>query len=217
MERLLATGRVAFRLGTEYAAGDLGSARLVDAHYLEPSIPATTPPPFLVDSGTVIPVGELVSLTETPSQYVVVGSGKTATDAIVWLLGNDVDADTICWVRPRDPWMLNRAVVQPDPAVFIGMVADTLESAVGAASLDDLFLRLEAAGVMFRVDREVVPTMARTPTLAQWELDLLRSIEHVVRLGHVRRVERGSIELDGGTSADSRRRGRRALRRERVP
>ncbi len=126
MERLLATGRVTFRLGTEYAAGDLGSARLVDAHYLEPSIPATTPPPFLVDSGTVIPVGELVSLTVTPSQYVVVGSGKTATDAIVWLLGNDVDADTICWVRPRDPWMLNRAVVQPDPAVFIGMVADTL-------------------------------------------------------------------------------------------
>ena len=30
-----------------------------------------------------------------PSQYVVVGSGKTATDAIVWLLGRGVDPDAI--------------------------------------------------------------------------------------------------------------------------
>ena len=85
-----------------------------------------------MDSGTVIPVGELVSLNETPSQYVVVGSGKTATDAIVWLLGNGVDPDAICWVRPREPWMLNRAVVQPDPAAFTGMVADVVESAASA-------------------------------------------------------------------------------------
>jgi hypothetical protein len=197
-DRLTATGRVRFRFGTEYAEGDAGSARVVDAHYLEPSIPATSPPPFAVDSGTVVPVGRLVSLVDQASQYVVVGAGKTATDACVWLLGNGVDPGAICWVRPRDPWMLNRAVVQPDPAVFLGMVADTVEAAAGAASLDDLFLRLEAAGVMLRVDRDVLPTMARTPTLAQWELDLLRSIGDVVRLGRVRRVERGAIELDGG-------------------
>ncbi len=198
MERLLRTGRVRFNLGTEYAEGDGGTARVVDAHYLEPSIPATSPPPFAVDSGTVIPVGQLVSLVDAPSQYVVVGSGKTATDACVWLLGNGVDPDVICWVRPREPWMLNRAVVQPDPAVFIGMVADIVESAGSADSLDDLFLRLEARDVMLRVDRDVTPTMARTPTLAQWELELLRSIENVVRLGRVRRVRRGVIELDGG-------------------
>lgn len=198
MERLLGTGRVSFRLGTEYVEGTAGSARVVDAHYLEPEIPATTPPPFAVDSGTVIPVGRLESLVELPSQYVVVGSGKTATDACIWLLGNGVAPDAICWVRPRDPWMLNRAAVQPDPAAFIGMVADIVESAASADSLDELFLRLEAAGVMLRVDRDVVPTMARTPTLAQWELDLLRSIENVVRLGRVRRVGRGAIELDEG-------------------
>ena len=34
---------------------------------------------------------ELESLVELPSQYVVVGSGKTATDACIWLLGNGVD------------------------------------------------------------------------------------------------------------------------------
>ena len=34
--------------------------------------------------------------------------------------------------------MLNRGVVQPNPAVFIGMVADTMQTAVAAASLEEL-------------------------------------------------------------------------------
>ena len=66
---------------------------------------------------------------------------------------------------------------------------------------------------MLRIDPSVTPTMAKTPTLARWELDLLRSIERVIRLGHVRGVEPGRIELDGGDAAIHRRRGRRPLRR----
>ena len=46
--------------------------------------------------------------------------------------------DRIVWVRPRDPWMLNRAVVQPDPVVGLRLVADTMEAAASAESLDDL-------------------------------------------------------------------------------
>ncbi len=107
--------------------------------------------------------------------------------------------DRIVWVRPRDPWMLNRAVVQPDPAVALGLAADTMTAAAEAESLDDLFLRLEAAGVMFRIDRGVVPTMAKTPTLGAWELDLLRTIDNVVRLGHIQHVTRREIVLDDGT------------------
>ena len=72
--------------------------------------------------------------------------------------------ETFVWVRPRDPWMLNRAVVQPDPAVAIGLAADTMAAAADAASLDDLFVRLEAVDVMLRIDRDVVPTMAKAPT-----------------------------------------------------
>lgn len=146
----------------------------------------------------MIPVNDLPRVEDAPSQYVIVGSGKTATDAIIWLRGRSIAPDAICWVRPRDPWMFNRAKVQPDPAIFLGMVADTLEAAKEADSLDDLFLRLEAAEIMLRIDRAVTPTMARTPTLAVWELELLRSIEHVVRRGHLRRVERGSLVFADG-------------------
>ena len=84
------------------------------------------------------------------------------------------------------------------------MAADVMEAASAASSPDDLFMRMEAAGVMLRIDPSLTPTMAKTPTLAQWELDLLRSIERVVRLGHVRGIEPGRIELDEGDAAIDR-------------
>jgi hypothetical protein len=212
-DRMLASGRVEFLSGSEYDGhGQVVSrvsgrrydvpegCRIVDARYLAPDIPARTPPPFQVaDGARVIPVNDLASLDAPPSELVIVGSGKTATDAIVWLLARGVDPDRIRWVRPRDPWMLNRSVVQPDPAVFLGMAADVMQAAAASASLEEVFLRLEDAGVMLRIDRSVTPTMARAPTLGTWELDLLRGIERVVRLGHVRHAEPGRLTLDGGS------------------
>jgi hypothetical protein len=95
--------------------------------------------------------------------------------------------------------MLNRALIQPDPAIYQGMVADLVTAASRAESLPGLFLALEDAGIMLRIDRSVEPTMAKAPTLGTWELDLLRSIEHVVRLGHIVSAERGRLELERGS------------------
>ena len=139
--------------------------RVVDARYLSPDIPAESPPRFAVDGALVIPVNDLPRVEDDPSRYVVVGSGKTATDAIVWLLGRGTDPDAICWVRPRDPWMLNRAKIQPDPEIYLAMVADLMTAAAAAPSLPALFLALEEAGIMHRIDRSVTPTMAKAPTL----------------------------------------------------
>jgi hypothetical protein len=171
----------------------------VDARYLSPSIPALTPPPFAVEDGAqVVPVNDLVRVGRAPERYAIVGAGKTATDACVWLLQQGVSPDRITWVRPRDPWLLNRAVVQPDPAVFLGMAADTMSAAAAAASADDVFLRMEDAGIMLRIDPAVVPAMAKTPTLAVWELELLRTVDDVVRRGHLRSVAPGVLRFDGG-------------------
>ncbi len=52
---------------------------------------------------------------------------------------------------------------------------------------------------MLRLDTGVVPTMAKTPTLGAWELDLLRAVENVVRLGRIRQVTRREIVLDNGS------------------
>ncbi len=210
-DRLLATGRVRLFTGCEHLGGrtfvaretgeryevDAG-CRVVDARYLAPDIPAETPPRFAVDGAEVVPVNDLPRTTGA-RRYVVVGSGKTATDAVVWLLTHGVDPDAVCWVRPREPWMLDRALIQPDPVVYLGMVADLMETAGAASSLPGLFRGLEAAGIMMRLDPGVEPTMAKAPTLGRWELELLRSVEHVVRLGRIRTARRGRLDLDGGT------------------
>jgi NAD(P)-binding Rossmann-like domain len=211
--RMLPSGQVEFFAGSEYL-GDRTfvshvsgqrfevpeHCRIVDARYLAPDIPAESPPRFGVADGVrIIPVNDLVTVEEPPSQYVVVGSGKTATDACIWLLTHGVDPDTICWVRPREPWMLNRALIQPDPAIYLGMVATMMQSAATAPTLDDLFLRLEDAGIMLRIDRSRTPSMAKAPTLGLWELEQLRTIENVVRHGHITTVRRGRIDLHEGS------------------
>src|SRR6476620_7226663 len=159
LDRMVESGRVEFFPNCEYVrdrafvsriSGERVEVpevcRVVNARYLAPSIPAEKPPPFGVGEDVrVVPVNGLARLDEAPNQYVVVGSGKTATDACIWLLSRGVDPDAICWVRPRDPWMVNRAVVQPAPAIFLGMVADTMQAAENATSLEELFLRLEDA------------------------------------------------------------------------
>jgi hypothetical protein len=213
LERMVESGRVEFFPNSEYV-GDRTvvsriagtrlevreDCRIVDAHYLAPSIPAEKPPPFAVtDQARVVTVNALARLEDAPREYVVVGSGKTATDACIWLLSRGVDPDTICWIRPREPWMINRAVVQPDPAIFLGMAADTFHAAEQARSLDDLFLRLEDAGIMLRIDRAVTPTMAKAPTLATWELDKLRTLGNVVRRGHVQAIGRGRLTFADGS------------------
>ncbi|WP_062316630.1 NAD(P)-binding protein [Demequina maris] len=214
LERLVGTGRVTFLGGARHVGegrivpADGGQevrvrpgCRIVDARYLSPVIPALAPPPFAsAADARVLPVGRIDEALDAPRQ-VVVGSGKTATDAIVHLLDRGTDPDRIAWIRPRDPWMLDRAVIQPDLAVFQGMVAATWEAAASARTLDDLFTRLEAAGVMMRIDPAVTPTMAKCPTLGRWELALLRSVEHVVRLGHVRSVGARRIVLAEGDVA----------------
>lgn len=213
LDRMRETGRVEFFPNSEHdgdrtVVSRISGAtfrvpercRIVDAHYLAPSIPAETPPPFGVGDGVrVVPVNDLARLEEAPSQYVVVGSGKTATDACIWLMSRGVDPDAICWVRPRDPWMFNRALVQPDLTIFLGMAADLMQSAAASTSLEDLFLRLEEHEIMLRIDRSVMPTMAKAPTLATWELDQLRTIEDVVRRGHVESVGRGKLTMSDGT------------------
>jgi hypothetical protein len=213
-DRMRRTGRVQLLTGADFV-GDRTvvsrvsgrrwvvpeHCRIVDARYLAPAIPAESPPPFAVaDGARVVPVNDLVRLEEAPSRYVVVGSGKTATDACVWLIGQGVDPGAICWVRPRDPWMLNRALIQPDPAVFLGVPAAIFESAAASSSLDEVFLRLEEVGVMLRIDRSVTPTMAKAPTLGEWELALLRSVEDVVRHGHLAAVERGRLHFADGST-----------------
>ena len=132
-----ATGRSA-RVGTGRLHTVPDHCRIVDAALPLPRHPGQSPAPFAVaDDAHVVPVNDVVSLEDAPSQDVVAGSGKTATDTIIWLLNRGVDPDAICWVRPRDPWMLNRALIQPDRGHLPRDGRGDAEICAGAPSLPE--------------------------------------------------------------------------------
>ena len=176
--------------------------RVVDATYLEPSIPATTAPPFEIEAGVrCIPVGELARVAQAASGFTVVGAGKTSMDACLWLLQSGVPAGDIRWIRPRDGWIQNRALVQGGDQVVRLMegLAMQMEAAARASSPEDLYARLDACGFWLRIDEGVAPAMYKAPIASAAELEELRRIEDVVRLGRVRRVGGDTIALDAGT------------------
>ena len=175
--------------------------KVVDCTYLEGSIPATSPPPFEVADGVrCVPAGGITRVLERAERFTIIGAGKTALDACVWLLEQGVPASAIRWIKPRESWWVNRRFQQPRalmPDTYRG-VAMQLEAMAAATSIDDLFLRLEAEGYFLRIDPRVTPTMFRGAVLSEAELALLRQIEDVVRLGRVRRIERDEIVLEHG-------------------
>jgi hypothetical protein len=207
-------GRVRYLPSSEYVGqnrvvGRLGQKALqvrvrrkvVDTTYLEGKIPATSAPPFEVADGVrCVPAGELARVGSRPDGFVVIGAGKTALDTCVWLLSQGVPARAIRWIKPREAWWLNRRFHQPHtllPDFYCGL-AIQLEAIARANSVQDLFARLEAQQFCLRIDPLVEPTMFRGGVISEAEVALLRQIEDVVRLGHVRSIGRDEIVLDEG-------------------
>ncbi|MCB0827899.1 MAG: NAD(P)-binding protein [Solirubrobacterales bacterium] len=188
-------------LGTGDLHDVVARRKVVDARYLEASVPATHARPFEVEpDARVVPVNDLPAAAGSASSFTVLGSGKTSADACSWLLENDVEPDRIRWVRPREMWFDDRTYFQPLDQVgniMAGLAADT-EAAASATDLTDLFDRLEESGRLNRIDRSAPATMYRGTMLSAGELEALRQIDDVIRLGHVDRIERDRVVLTHG-------------------
>ena len=136
-----------------------------------------------------------------PRRFVVVGAGKTAMDAAIWLIRAGASPDAIQWVMPRDSWLVNRITTQPAAEFFnetIGGQAEQMEACALAVSTDDLFLRLEARGALMRIHPERKSTMFHLATIAPGEADVLRRIRDIVRLGRVQRIAQEQMVLEQG-------------------
>lgn len=223
--RLLASGRVRFLPMTQHhGAGEIESLlsgrrsrvhvrrKTVDAAYLSPSVPATHRRRFSIAPGVrCVPPGELPRLAADagdgaalPHRFVVLGAGKTAMDTLTWLLGADVDPQAIQWVVPRDSWLINRVTTQPGDEFFdssIGNQAAQMQALAEARSVEDLFLRLEACGALLRIDPQRWPSMFHLATVTAAEVDQLRRITDVVRLGRVQALQPERMQLDEGEVA----------------
>ncbi|MEO0463088.1 MAG: NAD(P)-binding protein [Pseudomonadota bacterium] len=225
-ERLLPSGRVEHRPLTDYTGGSDGAhtlkgilsgeetavtvrRKLVDGTWFQTSVPSTHKPAFEIAEGTRFAIpGDLPGLwkdkDDLPGHYVVIGGGKTAMDTAVWLLEAGIAPQSIGWVRPRDSWMFNRALLQPayhHIEDLIKFQTDLVEAATASETGDEMFAELGKRGTMLRIDEDVTPKMFHFAVISRGEVDMLRQIETVYRQGRVSRIEPGAMHFASETVA----------------
>lgn len=212
----LSSGRVAYYPKCNYTGGgefrslvsgkkfSVGKeTRIVDASYMRVKVPSMVPPAYSVADGIkLVTPNDLTKISRPYANYTVVGAGKTGMDANLWLLAAGVNPSKITWIMPRDSWMFPRHISQPKTPEFAEPIEKsqklTEEVIMAATSAADLLQRLEAGGQLMRLTDEVWPTMFRCASVSLVELDALRKISNVVRLGRVRHIGADEVTLEGG-------------------
>ena len=219
-QRFLASGRVRYfpmsdvsddGSVTSLISGErltVTARKIVDATYSNMAVPSTHPPHYAVAPGIVcVPPNDLPRVANAHAAYVVIGAGKTGMDACIWLLQNGADPGSIRWIMPRDSWLMNRANYQPGEEFFargLQSGADQVEAIAEADSIDDVFARLEACGELSRIDPSVKPEAYHCAIVSDGELEQLRRIRNIVRLGRVTRIDAAQIVLEQGEIPASR-------------
>ena len=213
-QRFLASGRVRYFPMCEYkGAGrfhslttgksyEIESLKLVDATKLTVDVPSAHTPSFSIADGVpFMALNDLPKMQGPYDKHVVIGAGKTGIDACLWLLQHGVDPDDIVWIMPRDAWLLPREHAQPDMSFFMDVFnnqAGQMEAISASLNKQDMFLRLEKSGYFVRFDPDVLPSMFHAATISMPELERLREIHNVIRLGRVKALEKDRIVLEEG-------------------
>ncbi len=224
-QQLLPSGRVSYFPMSDYkgAKGDKGRfisllsgaetqvtirRKTVDGTYYGTTVPSTHKPKFAAADGVrlVTPnaLSQLWQDATPPTQFVIIGAGKTAMDVGVWLLNSGAAPATISWVMPRDSWLLAREKIQPGLEFFeatLGAQADQIEAFATSATVEELFGKLETIGLMTRIYTDATPKMMHYATISKGEIAQLQRIRNVIRNGHVRAVDTDGLVFDGGKVA----------------
>ncbi len=189
--------------------------KTMDGTVFSTAVPSTHPPKYKVDTGVrLVTPNALAQLwvganhgTAAPprfERFVIVGAGKTAMDVGVFLQSCGAPAEAIHWVMPRDSWLVNRVTTQPGIEFFnesIGGQGKQFEALAAGTDIQDVFLRLEANGQMLRIDTSHMPSMFHYATISTGEVEVLRRIKNVIRMGRVQAIDAQGLVLDGGRVA----------------
>jgi hypothetical protein len=224
-QKLLPSGRVSYFPTSNYLGADDAGVhtfesilsgektqvtvrkKLVDANYYSPSVPSTHTPKFKVGDGVkLVAPNAMTQLWQQPNsnrprKFCIIGAGKTAMDAGIWLLNHGAAPDSISWVMPRDSWLINRITTQPGEEFFkdsIGGQATQMANFANATSVEDLFLRMEASDQMLRIYPDHLPTMFHFATVSKGEIAMLQRLKNVIRMGRVQALEPANMVLDKG-------------------
>jgi len=215
-KRFLPSGRVTYLQMCEYNKADdtavsrvsgeryefRAKKKFVDATYLNVTVPSQREPDFEVREGArAVAVNLLPKVAAEHENFVIVGSGKTGMDAVLFLLTNGVDPDRITWIMPSDAWMFDRFDVNPgrkfsDPVTKYAI--GVLEAALAAEDYNDFFKVLVDRKLVMQLDPSVKASRWRCATFTPLELAQLRRIKNVVRKGYLLAASPSEMTMQKG-------------------
>lgn len=165
-------------------------------------VPAMRKPTIPVhENASFIPVNALPESIESGKyqNYIFFGCGKTGADAVVHLLRQGVDPSNVTWIVSRDAWYWMRETLED----FYKCSKDfMMEPVLKSKSVEDVFLAFEAKGLLARLDHPdgptAMPRVFKGPVMKREEMELMKSVRNVVRLGRAVSVEDDTIVLEKG-------------------
>ena len=107
-------------------------------------------------------------MSQKYDDFVIVGAGKTAIDAVLFLLKNDLNPEKISWIMPRDSWILDRAQIQPTLESIGTTLATQIIPGSQSDNIDDFFDKISKAGGLLRIDDNIKPEMYRCSTAVSY-------------------------------------------------
>lgn len=164
-------------------------------------VPAMRAPLVPVDDEVSFePVNKLHDAIESRKfkKYIVIGAGKTGADAILELVRKGVDQSSITWIVSRDVWYVLRDGIHFENDYY-GCVARFLAPFIEENSENEVLLALERLGCIGRLQPDgKYPTVFKGPNITKKELEILKSISNVIRLGRVVSIVGNCFILEDG-------------------
>ena len=166
------------------------------------NVPSTKLPEYTISEDVnLIPINKLAEIKSPWKRYVVIGAGKTGLDALSYLLDNDVAQEKIIWIVSNDSWFMCRDFMEVDNIKrFFKNSPNFLLSFLEAENVDDCYKKLEAAGQLLRLDKNIWPTRNHAATVSSKEMAQYRTIENVIRNGRIDRIEKDRIVFKNGNT-----------------
>ena len=133
--------------------------------------------------------------------YCILGAGRMATDAALFLLEEKILPDQIRWVKSRETWALSAPQLAAAPASFkdnASLSLDGLRLMSQMQTSKELCLGLERLGLLLRTSSGVEPWGFSQQIITAAEAARTRTIRGVIRKGHVHAISEIGMFLDQG-------------------
>ena len=119
---------------------------------------------------------------------------------MLFLLDHGVNPDKISWVVPNDAWFWDRYAIPLDEGNTADKVALMTDAIIDekVKTSEEALVNLEDAGILMRLDKNILPTRYRAATISQAEITKLQKVKNIIRKGRIESIEPGKLVFQSG-------------------